>query len=44
MNKLKTKNSEGFFDWNQKFKRFFQPKTGDLQKEKKKQKKKKGLH
>ena len=36
MNKVKTKNSEGFSGRNQKFKRFFRPKTGDLQK--------KGLH
>ena len=38
MNKVKTKNSEAFSDRNQKFKRFFRPKTGDLQT------KKKGLH
>ena len=36
MNKVKIKNSEGFFGRNQKFKQFFQPKTSDLQK--------KGLH
>ena len=36
MNKVKTKNSKGFSGRNQKFKRFFRPKTGDLQK--------KGLH
>ena len=34
MNKVKTKNSEGFSNWNHKFKRFFRPKTGDLQKKK----------
>ena len=32
MNKVKTKNSEGFSGLNQKLKRFFRPKTGDLQK------------
>ena len=37
MNKVKIKNLEGFSCRNQKFKRFFRPKTGDLQK-------KKGLH
>ena len=37
MNKVKTRNSEGFSGRNQKFKRFFRPKAGDLQKQK-------GLH
>ena len=39
MNKMRSKDSNGFFGRNRKFKRFFRPKTGDLQK-----KKKKGLH
>ena len=34
MNKVKTKNSEGFSGRNQKFERFFRPKAGDLQKKK----------
>ena len=40
MNKVKTKNSEGYSGRNQKFKRLFRPKTGDLQQKKKKN----GLH
>ena len=32
MNKVRTKNSEGFSGRNQKFKQFFRAKTGDLQK------------
>ena len=32
MNEVKTKNSEGFSDRSHKFKRFFRPITGDLQK------------
>ena len=32
MNKVKTKDSEGFSGQNQKLKRFFRPRTGDLQK------------
>ena len=32
MNKVKTKISERFSNWIQKFKRFFRPKTGDLKK------------
>ena len=36
MNKVKTKDSKGFSGRNQKFKLFFRPKTGDLQKKKKK--------
>ena len=39
-----TKNSKGFFGRNQKFKRFFRPKPGDLKKKKKKKKKKKDRH
>ena len=39
MNKVKTKDSKGFSDRNREFKRFFRPKTGDLQKKKKKKKK-----
>ena len=35
MNKVKTKNSEGYSGRNQKFKRLFRPKTGDLQQKKK---------
>ena len=34
MNKVKTKDSKGFFGRNQKFKRFFRPKSGDLKKKK----------
>ena len=34
MNKVKTKDSKGFSGQNRKFKRFFRPKTGDLQKKK----------
>ena len=34
MIKVKTKNSKGFSGRNHKFKRFFRPKTGDLQKKK----------
>ena len=40
MNKVKTKDSKGFSRRNREFKRFFRPKTGDLQKKKKKKKKK----
>ena len=38
MNKMRSKDSKGFSGQNRKFKRFFRPKTGDLQKQKK------GLH
>ena len=37
INKVRSKDSKGFFGRNWNFKRFFRPKTGDLQK-------KKGLH
>ena len=37
INKVRSKKSKGFSGQNRKFKRFFRPKTGDLQK-------KKGLH
>ena len=36
MNKVKSKDSKGFSGRNREFKRFFRPKTGDLQKKKKK--------
>ena len=36
MNKVRSKKSKGFSGRNRKFKRFFQPKPGDLQKKKKK--------
>ena len=34
MNKVRSKKSKGFSGRNRKFKRFFRPKTGDLQKKK----------
>ena len=36
MNKVRSKKSKGFSGRNRKFKRFFRPKAGDLQKKKKK--------